>query len=132
KDFKARGVPIDCVGLQSHFNPQSPVPSNYQTTISSFAALGVDVQITELDIEGSGSAQAENYRKVVQACLNVARCTGITVWGVRDTDSWRSSGTPLLYDGSGNKKAAYTAVLNAFNQTNPTTPNPTTPNPTTP
>src|SRR6478735_5017900 len=84
KDFKARGVPIDCVGLQSHFNPQSPVPNNYQTTISSFAALGVDVQITELDIEGSGSAQAENYRKVVQACLNVARCTGITVWGVRD------------------------------------------------
>ena len=62
RDFKARGVPIDCVGLQSHFNPQSPVPSNYQTTISSFAALGVDVQITELDIEGSGSAQAENYR----------------------------------------------------------------------
>jgi endo-1,4-beta-xylanase len=128
KDFKARGVPIDCVGLQSHFNPQSPVPSNYQTTISSFAALGVDVQITELDIEGSGSAQAENYRKVVQACLNVSRCTGITVWGVRDTDSWRSSGTPLLFDGSGNKKAAYTTVLATLNSV---TPNPTqTPTPT--
>ena len=129
RDFKARGVPIDCVGLQSHFNPQSPVPSNYQTTISSFAALGVDVQITELDIEGSGSAQAENYRKVVQACLNVARCTGITVWGVRDSDSWRSSGTPLLFDGSGNKKAAYTSVLNTLNAATPN-PDPTTPNPT--
>jgi endo-1,4-beta-xylanase len=129
RDFKSRGVPIDCVGLQSHFNPQSPVPSNYQTTISSFAALGVDVQITELDIEGSGSAQAENYRKVVQACLNVARCTGITVWGVRDSDSWRSSGTPLLFDGSGNKKAAYTSVLNTLNAATPN-PDPTTPNPT--
>ena len=85
RDFKARGVPIDCVGLQSHFNPQSPVPSNYQTTISSFAALGVDVQITELDIEGSGSAQARTTASVVQACLDVARCIGITVWGVRDT-----------------------------------------------
>jgi endo-1,4-beta-xylanase len=105
------------------------VPSNYQTTISSFAALGVDVQITELDIEGSGSAQAENYRKVVQACLNVARCTGITVWGVRDSDSWRSSGTPLLFDGSGNKKAAYTSVLNTLNAATPN-PDPTTPNPT--
>ncbi|MFI8527969.1 endo-1,4-beta-xylanase [Promicromonospora sukumoe] len=123
RDFKSRGVPIDCVGLQSHFNAQSPVPSNYQTTLSSFAALGVDVQITELDIEGSGSAQADNYRRVVQACLAVARCTGISVWGVRDTDSWRASGTPLLFDGNGNKKAAYTSTLDALN--GGTTPPPT-------
>ena len=115
RDFKARGVPIDCVGLQSHFNPQSPVPGNYQTTLSSFAALGVDVQITELDIEGSGTAQADNYRRVVQACMAVSRCTGISVWGVRDTDSWRANGTPLLFDGNGNKKAAYTATLDTLN-----------------
>lgn len=124
RDFKARGVPIDCVGFQSHFNAQSPVPSNYQTTLSSFAALGVDVQITELDIEGSGSAQADNYRRVVQACLAVSRCTGISVWGVRDSDSWRASGTPLLFDGNGNKKAAYTATLDALNG-GTTTPPPT-------
>ncbi|WP_372461867.1 endo-1,4-beta-xylanase [Antribacter soli] len=115
RDFKARGVPIDCVGFQSHFNSQSPVPSNYQTTLSSFAALGVDVQITELDIEGSGTAQADSYRRVVQACLAVSRCTGISVWGVRDSDSWRASGTPLLFDGSGNKKLAYTSVLDTLN-----------------
>jgi endo-1,4-beta-xylanase len=115
RDFKNRGVPIDCVGLQSHFNAQSPVPGNYQTTLSSFAALGVDVQITELDIEGSGTAQADNYRRVVQACLAVSRCTGISVWGVRDTDSWRASGTPLLFDGNGNKKAAYHSTLDALN-----------------
>ncbi len=136
KDFKARGVPIDCVGFQSHFNPQSPVPSNYRTTLQNFADLGVDVQITELDIEGSGSAQAQNYANVVNACLAVSRCTGITVWGVRDSDSWRSSGTPLLFDGSGNKKAAYTSVLNALNSVTPSptattpTPTPTTPTPT--
>ncbi|WP_285102867.1 endo-1,4-beta-xylanase [Promicromonospora sp. MEB111] len=124
RDFKSRGVPIDCVGFQSHFNAQSPVPSNYQTTLSSFAALGVDVQITELDIEGSGSAQADNYRRVVQACLAVSRCTGISVWGVRDTDSWRAGGTPLLFDGNGNKKAAYTSTLNALNG-GTTTPPPT-------
>jgi endo-1,4-beta-xylanase len=116
QDFKQRGVPIDCVGLQSHFNAQSPVPGNYQTTLQNFANLGVDVQITELDIEGSGSAQASNYERVVKACLAVTRCTGITVWGIRDTDSWRAYGTPLLFDGSGNKKPAYTAVLNALNE----------------
>ncbi|MCE6998642.1 endo-1,4-beta-xylanase [Saccharothrix sp. S26] len=126
QDFKQRGVPIDCVGLQSHFNSQSPVPSNYQTTLQNFANLGVDVQITELDIEGSGTAQAQNYERVVKACLAVTRCTGITVWGIRDTDSWRSSGTPLLFDGSGNKKAAYTSTLNALNSGGSTVPTSTT------
>ncbi|PFG41916.1 endo-1,4-beta-xylanase (glycosyl hydrolase family 10) [Isoptericola jiangsuensis] len=114
-DFKARGVPIDCVGFQAHFNSGNPVPANYHETLQNFADLGVDVQITELDIEGSGSSQAEQYRGVVQACMAVARCQGISVWGVRDTDSWRASGTPLLFDGNGNKKAAYTAVLDQLN-----------------
>jgi endo-1,4-beta-xylanase len=134
KDFKARGVPIDCVGLQSHFNDQSPVPSNYQANIQQFANLGVDVQITELDIQGSGSAQAAKYESVVKACLAVARCAGITVWGIRDSDSWRASQTPLLFDANGNKKDAYTSVLNALNAgttTPPTTVPPTTVPPTT-
>ncbi|TQM78337.1 endo-1,4-beta-xylanase [Saccharothrix saharensis] len=124
QDFKSRGVPIDCVGFQAHFNSGNPVPSNYHTTLQNFANLGVDVQITELDIEGSGSTQAQQYQGVVQACLAVTRCTGITVWGIRDTDSWRASGTPLLFDGSGNKKAAYNSVLNALNAAG--TPGPTT------
>ena len=138
RDFKARGVPIDCVGLQSHFNSGSPYPSNYRTTLESFAALGVDVQITELDIEGSGQTQATTYANVVKDCLAVARCNGITVWGIRDTDSWRASGTPLLFDGSGNKKPAYTATLDALNgggtsvPTTPPTTGPTTPPPTGP
>ena len=105
RDFKSRGVPIDCVGFQAHFNSGNPVPSNYHTTLQNFADLGVDVQITELDIAGSGTSQAEQYRGVTQACMAVSRCTGITVWGVRDTDSWRASDTPLLFDGNGNKKA---------------------------
>lgn len=114
KDFKSRGVPIDCVGFQSHFNPNSPVPSDYRANLQRFADLGVDVQITELDIEGSGSAQAANYSTVVNACLAVSRCTGITVWGVTDKYSWRASGTPLLFDGNYNKKAAYTSTLTAL------------------
>ncbi|WP_196217987.1 endo-1,4-beta-xylanase [Streptomyces blattellae] len=111
RDFKARGVPIDCVGFQSHFNSASPVPSDYQANLQRFADLGVDVQITELDIEGSGTAQANSYSNVVRACLAVSRCTGITVWGVTDKYSWRAGGTPLLFDGNYNKKPAYNAVL---------------------
>jgi endo-1,4-beta-xylanase len=115
------------VGFQSHFNSASPVPGDYQANLQRFADLGVDVQITELDIEGSGSTQAENFRKVTQACLNVSRCTGITVWGIRDSDSWRASGTPLLFDGNGNKKAAYTSTLTALGGGNPTSTPPSTP-----
>ncbi|KQX91683.1 1,4-beta-xylanase [Streptomyces sp. Root55] len=114
KDFKQRGVPIDCVGFQSHFNSNSPVPSDYRANLQRFADLGVDVQITELDIEGSGSAQAASYAAVVNACLAVSRCTGITVWGVTDKYSWRSSGTPLLFDGNYSRKPAYDAVLAAL------------------
>lgn len=49
--------------------------------------------------------------------MNVPRCTGITTWGVRDSDSWRGSENPLLFDRSGNKKQAYDAVLTVLNGT---------------
>ncbi|GAB7051074.1 endo-1,4-beta-xylanase [Catenuloplanes indicus] len=130
QDFKQRGVPIDCVGFQSHFTGGSNYPSNYRTTLSSFAALGVDVHITELDIR---NAPADAYRNVTNDCLAVPRCKGITVWGIRDSDSWRSGESPLLFNGSGQKKAAYDAVLAALNSgtTPPTSPPPgTTPPPT--
>ncbi|GAA2547107.1 endo-1,4-beta-xylanase [Streptomyces intermedius] len=121
KDFKQRGVPIDCVGFQAHFNSGSPYNSNFRTTLQNFAALGVDVAVTELDIQG---APASTYAAVTNDCLAVPRCLGITVWGVRDTDSWRSGDTPLLFNGDGSKKAAYTAVLDALNGGS-TTPPPT-------
>ncbi|MFB9240015.1 endo-1,4-beta-xylanase, partial [Plantactinospora siamensis] len=137
KDFKSRGVPIDCVGFQSHFGTGGP-PSNFQTTLTNFANLGVDVQLTELDIAQAGTTQ---YANTVRACTNVPRCAGITVWGIRDSDSWRSGDNPLLFDGNGNKKAAYNSVLDALNSAStnypggnpppPTTAPPTTTPPTT-
>ncbi|GFJ81173.1 endo-1,4-beta-xylanase [Phytohabitans houttuyneae] len=122
RDFKARGVPIDCVGLQSHLG--TTIDSSYQANIQRFADLGVDVQITELDVMQGGN-QANIYATVTRACLAVSRCTGITVWGVRDCDSWRGSDNALLFDCAGNKKAAYDSVLRELNQG---TPIPTTPN----
>ncbi|MFI7400538.1 non-reducing end alpha-L-arabinofuranosidase family hydrolase [Streptomyces sp. NPDC049541] len=113
RDFKSRGVPIDCVGFQSHFGTGGP-PASFQTTLSNFAALGVDVQITELDI---AQASPTAYANTVRACLNVPRCNGITVWGIRDSDSWRSGDNPLLFDRNGNKKPAYNATLSAMGGT---------------
>ncbi|WP_323187264.1 endo-1,4-beta-xylanase [Streptomyces sp. NBC_00006] len=114
KDFRTRGVPLDCVGFQSHLSSNENL-STYKQNLQRFADLGVNVQITELDVGGSGSAQANVYRQVTQACVAVARCNGITVWGVTDKYSWRSQETPLLFNGSYQKKEAYGAVLSALN-----------------
>src|SRR5204862_4185458 len=111
RDFKSRGVPIDCVGLQTHFTGGSSLPGSFQTTLSSFAALGVDVALTEADVTNASTAQ---YAGLTQACVNVPRCVGITTWGVRDSDSWRSGENPLLFSG-GNPKPAYGAVLSVLN-----------------
>jgi endo-1,4-beta-xylanase len=114
RDFKTRGVPIDCVGLESHFSSSTAIPGTYRQTISAFASLGVDVEITELDIGGSGTAQAEAYRRVVSSCVAVTRCTGITVWGVRDSDSWLPNLSPLLFDSTGARKPAYYGALSGL------------------
>src|SRR4030095_4754332 len=74
RDFKARGVPIDCVGFQSHLGTSTP--GDYQANLQRFADLGVDVQITELDVTGSN--QAEASANVVTACLAGAACTGVS------------------------------------------------------
>ncbi len=119
KDFKARGVPIDCVGFQAHLG--TSIPGDFQANLQRFANLGVDVQITELDVAQGGN-QANIYATATKACLAVSRCTGITVWGVRDSDSWRTGENPLLFDNSGNKKAAYNSVHSALNGGGTTTP----------
>ncbi|MFC7278673.1 endo-1,4-beta-xylanase [Paractinoplanes rhizophilus] len=129
RDFKARGVPIDCVGLQTHFTGGSSLPSNFQTTLSSFAALDVDVALTEADVTNAATNQ---YQGLTQACMNVPRCVGITTWGIRDSDSWRGSENPLLFDRNSNPKAAYSAVLNALNAASTTVPGTSTTPPTTP
>jgi endo-1,4-beta-xylanase len=89
--------------------------SSYQANLQRFADLGVDLQITELDVGGSGSGQANVYRQVTQACMNVARCTGITTWGITDRHTWRPNDTPLLFDTNYQKKQAYQAVLDVLN-----------------
>ncbi|HLZ61539.1 MAG TPA: endo-1,4-beta-xylanase [Ktedonosporobacter sp.] len=145
RDFQARGIPIDCVGFQSHLIV-GQVPSDFQANLQRFAALGLDVQVTELDIRMPTPAssanlqqQATDYSKVVSACLAVSRCNDITVWGVGDPDSWipgvfSGQGAALLFDNNYNPKPAYNAVIQTLGGSSGTpTPTPTstsTPTPT--
>ncbi|MEJ2851867.1 MULTISPECIES: endo-1,4-beta-xylanase [unclassified Saccharothrix] len=132
KSFKQQGIPIDGVGLQAHLI-LGQVPSTVQQNIQRFADLGVDVALTELDIRmrvprdaTKDAQQAADYRTVVNACLAVTRCVGITVWDFSDGYSWIPSvfpgeGAALIYDENFAKKPSYWAVYEALGGTPTTT-----------
>jgi endo-1,4-beta-xylanase len=135
----SQGVPIGGVGLESHFI-LGQVPSSMLANMQRFAALGVDVAVTELDdrIQLPASSanlqqQATDYSTVVSDCLAVTRCVGVSQWGVGDADSWipgtfSGYGAATMYDQNYQPKPAYTAALNALGGTvsssssTPTTP----------
>lgn len=122
------GVPLHGIGIQSHL-VSGQVPSSMRQNIQRFADLGLDVAITELDIRmqtPSDSSklqqQADDYTTVVNACLAVSRCVGVTVWGVDDGHSWvpgvfDGQGAALLYDAQYQPKPAWNAVHAALGGT---------------
>ena len=90
KQLLADGVPLDGVGFQCHFIV-GEVPTSLQTVMEQFTALGLEVAITELDIrmptpasQANLAQQQKDYQSVVQACMNVEGCVGITVWDFTD------------------------------------------------
>ncbi len=50
KDLQAQGIPIHGVGIQGHYGIGSPPLEELEASIEAFAALGVAVMITELDV----------------------------------------------------------------------------------
>ncbi|MBM9509698.1 endo-1,4-beta-xylanase [Actinacidiphila acididurans] len=147
KSLKQQGVPIDGVGFQAHFI-LGQVPSDFKANLQRFADLGVDVAVTELDVRMQTPAdstklqqQANDYTAVMNDCLGVTRCVGVTVWGFNDATSWVPStfpgqGAATPYDENYQPKPAYYAIQAALggNGTPPTTPptSPPTTQPSTP
>jgi endo-1,4-beta-xylanase len=126
-DLKGRGVPIDGIGFQAHFEAgKLPSLETMKSVFARFAALGLKIQITELDIRvpmpataASLQTQAADYRTVVTACRETPACNAIVTWGVTDADSWVPTtfpgfGAPLLFDAAYAPKPAYTAVAEAL------------------
>ncbi|RDX57112.1 endo-1,4-beta-xylanase C precursor [Lentinus brumalis] len=125
KQLIADGVPIDGVGFQSHFIVGS-VPTSFQTVLEQFAALGLEVAITELDIRMTLpetdtllAQQAKDYESVVKACMNVEKCVGITIWDYTDKYSWVPStfsgqGAALPWDSDLAIKPAYNGIVAAL------------------
>jgi endo-1,4-beta-xylanase len=125
--LKRAGAPIDGVGLQSHF-VTGHVPKDLEAVMAQFAALGVDVAMTELDLrirlpadERSLEAQAADYVSVVRACRSTPRCAGVTAWGITDAHSWVPSffsgyGAALPYDEAYRPKPAVAAMIQAWTE----------------
>jgi endo-1,4-beta-xylanase len=125
-----RGIPIDGVGLQMHVtqNDNNPTSAQLVANLQRLVDLGLEVNITELDIATCGNggtdallqAQAQRAYSVVQACVSQAGCRAVTVWGVADQYSWRNDCNgggdplPLLFDDAYGKKPAYQSVFRAL------------------
>jgi endo-1,4-beta-xylanase len=145
RGLRAGGVPIHGVGFQTHTSIYSaPNEAGLTATLGRFADLGVDVQITEMDVDVNESAdghplqlppepelsrrlglQADVYASAMRACLRVPRCSGITTWGVGDARTWLDwfrnpdgvKTAPLLFDTSYVPKPACLALRDLLEST---------------
>jgi endo-1,4-beta-xylanase len=125
RDLLARGVPLDGIGLQTHTHILGFLDeATIAQTMRRFAAMGLEVQVTEMDVGTSLLAvdaldrltrQAEAYGAAARACNAVAACTRFTTWGFTDGLSWLGAGeAPLLFDAAYRAKPALYAVRSAF------------------
>ena len=126
-----RGIPIDGVGFQMHLTAGGVSASSLASNIQRFAALGLDVYITELDVRIPANPSAQDlqnqaniYSTVTDVCLNQSACKALQVWGIPDKYSWvpdvfPGTGAPLLFDDNYNAKPAYYAVQTALAAHNP-------------
>jgi endo-1,4-beta-xylanase len=124
----AQGVPLNGIGLESHFIV-GQVPSSLLANMQRFAALGLDVAITELDdritLPASSAnlqQQAADYATITKDCLAVSRCVGISQWGVSDSSSWipgafPGQGAATMYDQNYQPKPAYNSTVAALGGT---------------
>ena len=143
KTMIKNGIPIDGIGFQAHLNMDdyNYVINGYQNILSNFkrfADLGLEIHITEMDIECGQRAsngttipcqsftkqietqQAQMYQTVLNACLNVPNCKNFETWGYTDRYTWRGSNEyPLPWDCNYNPKTAAYYIENALlNKTN--------------
>jgi endo-1,4-beta-xylanase len=101
--------------------------SAIEQNVKRYAAIGVKVSVTELDIRMNSSenqntgfqTQASNYKSLMEICLRNTNCTTFMVWGFTDKYSWvpgtfPGTGRALIYDDNLSPKPAYTALKEAL------------------
>ena len=119
---------VDTMGMQGHYVDGWMNVSLCEEAARAYAALGLKLQVTELDIHCNGDDEAR-MQKLAQlygdyfAMLLKLKKEGVgieavTFWGVTDQDSWltgfrRETSYPLLFSREKQAKPAYDAVMAA-------------------
>lgn len=119
-DLKAKGL-IDGIGMQSHLATNFPSAAQYKKALEKFATLGLDIQVTELDITTSDTSeagletQAQVYSDIMDALVEYSdSISAVVFWGVTDDQSWRASQLPLLFDKDFKAKPAYYSIVDGL------------------
>jgi len=130
------GVPVHGIGIQGHWDISSPSVIDIMQAIEKYASLGLEVQITELDISvfpwndrrklaEPTAEMLEKQNKRYQALFNLFKryqdeLTGVILWGVADDSTWKDNHPvqgrkdwPLLFDEDHQPKGAFWEVIQA-------------------
>ncbi len=120
---------VDGMGMQSHLLMDHPDLEDYKNAVESYGALGIKLNITELDMHNADPSEesmhqlALRYKEFFKIYLDAkksgkANITSVTSWNLLDENSWlsgfrRETSYPLLFRGKCEAKEAYYAVLEA-------------------
>lgn len=122
KDLKSKGIPIDGIGMQAHYNVNLTTEM-VERSIQMFEEVGAEISVTELDVTVNGAdpaglteeqeiAQAQVYAELFRIykehASSIAR---VTFWGIDDAHSWRKESFPCLFNRDYSPKEAYYAVV---------------------
>ncbi len=132
---------IDGIGMQSHLDVRSgsdafPSISMYEAAVKAYTGTGLDVQVTELDAtiqsfnDNTFKAQAKYYSDLFDVLVKYSdKISAVIFWGVTDTNSWRASQKPLLFDDEYKAKPAFDSIIDGIEYTEPKVTTTTTPAP---
>ncbi len=131
KDAKARGIPIDGIGMQMHIDgTHPPMKDEVVSNMKRFGELGVEVYVTELDINmndvkaedaDKDKIEADIYYDLTRACIESNVCHSLAFLGITDRETWYNhlglpDSRPLLFDRQYKPKPAYFSVRSALEQ----------------
>ena len=85
-----KGAPIDGIGLQCHFGWSVTPPEAALRELDRWGALGLEVQITEFDVETTDEElQADYTRDLLTLAFSHPSVTAIMIWGFWEGRHWK-------------------------------------------
>ena len=88
--LKDGGAPITGLGMQSHFGSTPTPPERMLSILDRYAALGLDISITEHDIDTNDEQlQADFTRDFLTTVFSHPSVVAILVWGFWEPTHWK-------------------------------------------